>query len=59
MSPARHVALIDPKVGSEIQKTRPCVLVAPNDLNEAESRAEHINPALRLSPGAEYGSIWS
>ena len=24
---------LDPTVGSEIQKTRPCVVVSPNDLN--------------------------
>ena len=26
---------LDPTVGSEIRKTRPCVVVSPNELNEA------------------------
>ena len=41
MSPARHevlrgeiwLAALDPTVGSEIQKTRPCVIVSPDELN--------------------------
>lgn len=28
------LAQLDPTVGSEIQKTRPCVVVSPNDMNE-------------------------
>ncbi len=27
------LAQLDPTVGSEIQKTRPCVLISPNELN--------------------------
>lgn len=26
--------MLDPTVGSEIQKTRPCVIVSPDDLNQ-------------------------
>ena len=29
-----HLVHLDPTVGSEIQKTRPCVIVSPNELNE-------------------------
>ena len=25
---------LDPKVGSEIQKTRPCVIISPNEMNK-------------------------
>jgi mRNA interferase MazF len=25
---------LDPKLGSEIQKTRPCVIVSPNEIND-------------------------
>ena len=28
------LAALDPTVGSEIQKTRPCVIVSPDELNE-------------------------
>jgi mRNA interferase MazF len=28
------LASLDPTVGSEIKKTRPCVVVSPNELNE-------------------------
>lgn len=27
------LALLDPTVGSEIQKTRPCVVISPDDMN--------------------------
>lgn len=27
------LAQLDPTVGSEIQKTRPCVVISPNDIN--------------------------
>jgi mRNA interferase MazF len=31
-----HIVLVnlDPTLGSEIQKTRPCVIVSPNEMNE-------------------------
>src|SRR5215208_1163657 len=29
-----HLVRLDPTLGSEIQKTRPCVIVSPNELNE-------------------------
>ena len=29
------LATLDPTVGSEIQKTRPCLIVSPDDLNAA------------------------
>jgi mRNA interferase MazF len=29
---------LDPTVGAEIRKTRPCVVVSPNDLNRALKR---------------------
>ena len=28
-----HLVMLDPTVGSEIQKTRPCVIVSPDDMN--------------------------
>ena len=28
-----HLVTLDPTVGSEIQKTRPCVVVSPDDMN--------------------------
>jgi len=28
------LAQLDPTLGSEIQKTRPCVVISPNDMNE-------------------------
>src|SRR5262245_1039460 len=28
-----HLVRLDPTLGSEIQKTRPCVIVSPNELN--------------------------
>jgi mRNA interferase MazF len=29
-----HLVRLDPSLGSEIQKTRPCLVVSPNELNE-------------------------
>ena len=29
-----HLVNLDPTVGSEIRKTRPCVVVSPNELNQ-------------------------
>lgn len=29
-----HLVRLDPTLGSEIQKTRPCVIVSPDDLND-------------------------
>lgn len=29
-----HLVRLDPKLGSEIRKTRPCVVVSPDELNE-------------------------
>ena len=29
-----HLVRLDPTLGSEIQKTRPCVIVSPDELNE-------------------------
>jgi mRNA-degrading endonuclease toxin of MazEF toxin-antitoxin module len=29
----RGTALFDPTVGSEMQKTRPCVVISPDDMN--------------------------
>ena len=29
-----HLVRLDPTLGSEIQKTRPCVVVSPDELNE-------------------------
>ena len=29
-----HLVRLDPTTGSEIRKTRPCVIVSPNELNE-------------------------
>ena len=29
-----HLVQLDPTVGSEIQKLRPCLIVSPDDLNE-------------------------
>jgi mRNA interferase MazF len=30
---AVHLVLLDPTLGSEIRKTRPCLIVSPNELN--------------------------
>lgn len=30
-----HLVALDPTVGSEIQKTRPCLVVSPDDMNHA------------------------
>jgi mRNA interferase MazF len=30
-----HLAALDPTIGSEIKKTRPCVVVSPDEANEA------------------------
>jgi mRNA interferase MazF len=29
-----HLVRLDPRLGSEIKKTRPCLVVSPDDLNE-------------------------
>ena len=29
-----HLVRLDPTVGSEVRKTRPCLVVSPNELNE-------------------------
>jgi len=29
-----HLVALDPTIGSEMQKTRPCVVVSPNELNK-------------------------
>ena len=29
-----HWVTLDPTIGSEIQKTRPCVIISPDELNE-------------------------
>jgi len=29
-----YLATLDPAVGSEIQKTRPCLVISPDDLND-------------------------
>jgi mRNA interferase MazF len=28
-----HLVVLDPTIGSEIQKTRPCLVVSPDDMN--------------------------
>lgn len=30
-----HLVALDPTIGSEIQKTRPCLVVSPDDMNHA------------------------
>lgn len=30
-----HLVALDPTVGSEIQKTRPCLVVSPDEINHA------------------------
>jgi mRNA interferase MazF len=43
LSPARgevHLVRLDPTIGSEIQKTRPCLVVSPDELNQ------HLRTAL-------------
>lgn len=32
-----HLVNLDPTIGSEIQKTRPCVIVSPDEMNRAIS----------------------
>jgi mRNA interferase MazF len=34
-----HLVVLDPTVGSEIRKTRPCLVVSPDELNHAISTA--------------------
>ncbi len=38
MTPPRrgdvHLVVLDPRIGREIRKTRPCVVVSPDELNE-------------------------
>jgi mRNA interferase MazF len=38
-----HLVRLDPTLGSEIQKTRPCLIVSPNELN-AHLRTVMIAP---------------
>ena len=40
---ARGLGQLDPTVGSEIQKTRPCVVISPDDMN-AHSRTVIVAP---------------
>lgn len=42
---------LDPTVGSEIQKTRPCVVVSPNEMNR------HINTVI-VAPMTTKGRIY-
>ena len=28
-----HIVVLDPTIGSEIQKTRPCVIISPDEMN--------------------------
>ena len=28
-----YIVVLDPTIGSEIQKTRPCVIISPNEMN--------------------------
>ena len=47
------LAQIDPTVGSEIQKTRPCVLISPDDMN-AHLRTVIVAPMTTGSPPARF-----
>ena len=44
---------LDPTVGSEIQKTRPCVVVSPDDLN-AHLRTALVTPMTTGSRAAPF-----
>jgi mRNA interferase MazF len=41
---------LDPTIGSEIKKTRPCVVISPDEMNR------HINTAI-VAPMTTSGSI--
>jgi len=47
------LAQLDPTVGSEIQKTRPCVVVSPDDMN-AHLRTVIVAPMTRGSRTARF-----
>ena len=47
------LAQLDPMVGSEIQKTRPCVLISPDDMN-AHLRTVIVAPMTTGSPPARF-----
>ena len=45
----QELAQLDPTVGSEIQKTRPCVVVSPEEMNN-HLRTVIVAPATPVSP---------
>lgn len=47
------LAQLDPTVGSEIQKTRPCVVVSPDDMN-AHLRTVIVAPMTTVSRPARF-----
>ena len=46
-----HLVSLDPRRGSEIRKTRPCVIVSPNELNE------HLQTAI-VAPMTTGGQVY-
>jgi mRNA interferase MazF len=46
-----HLVSLDPTRGSEIRKTRPCVIVSPNELNE------HLQTAI-VAPMTTGGQVY-
>jgi mRNA interferase MazF len=47
------LAILDPTLGSEIRKTRPCVVVSPDELNES-LRTAIVAPMTTRSRSARY-----
>lgn len=47
------LAAVDPSLGSEIQKTRPCVVVSPREMNEP-LRTLAVAPMTTRSPPAPF-----
>ena len=46
-----HLANLDPTVGNEIQKTRPCVIISPDEMNR------HISTVI-VAPMTTGGQSW-
>ncbi len=42
-----HLVRLDPTLGSEIKKTRPCVVISPDELN-AHLRTAIVDPSGRV-----------
>jgi mRNA-degrading endonuclease toxin of MazEF toxin-antitoxin module len=45
-----HLVRLDPTLGSEIQKTQPCVIVSPDELNPTSPDQLRQRSKVRLRP---------